>query len=179
MGINLRFWKRKSPADKAVEKVSKLPSKSKIIALILLVLVLSSGVSASSIFLYNKYFVSKARTSLEIQFGKMKEGAAACGKFVVSYGLFYEKAVELFANGTTGCAIKYLKNGKPSDMPNGCWKLDAFRVQEPYQYVVNSRWQQDPDTKYYNSLKKLYDRALSDKEDCESVAGGLDISFDE
>ena len=178
MGISLKFWKKKSTADKAAEKVSKLPVIKKIIGLVLLILVLSFGVSAGSFFLYNKYFVTPA-------LDKAKEGVTACGKFAAYYGLFYEKAAELFVNGTTGCAIKYLESNEPYNMTKGCYKSDEKRYRpidgdfskawsppDGYHY-----WNQDPDPKYYNSLKELYDQATGAREACESVAGEVGISF--
>ena len=176
--ISLKFWKKKSPADKAVEKISKLPVIKKIIALVLLILVLSSGVSAGSFFLYNKYFVAPT-------VDKAKEGITACGKFATYYGLFYEKAAELFVNGTTGCAIKYIESNEPYNMPKGCYKSDEHRYRpvdgnfsktwapaENYHY-----WNQDPDPKYYNSLKEIYTQATDAKTACESITGEVGISW--
>lgn len=98
---------------------------------------------------------------------KLKTNAEACKKFVPAFFLFYEKASEMFANGISGCAIKYVQAGKPNDLPDGCWRLDAFRVKSSGYFPRNQSWQQDPDQKYYDSLKDLYSNVTKYQASCQ------------
>jgi hypothetical protein len=88
--------------------------------------------------------------------------AESCKLFVYNYFLFFEKANELFANGTTGCAVRYIESKNPDEFPNGCYRLDADKS----NYQNMRGWYQDPDDKYFNSLKKFYDGYKKHQSDC-------------
>ena len=88
--------------------------------------------------------------------------AEACKLFVYNYFLFFEKANELFANGTTGCANRYIESKNPERFPNGCYRIDS-----PKRNFQNLRgWYQNPDEKYYNALKKFYDGYKKYQSEC-------------
>ncbi|NMB91486.1 hypothetical protein GYA37_01400 [candidate division WWE3 bacterium] len=87
----------------------------------------------------------------------------ACLTYVRMYQIFYEKADEMFANGISGCAIKYINSGNPKKLPDGCYRWRSAKEKQP-----NSRdtYYQNPDQEYYNSLKSLYYQMLKFQELC-------------
>ena len=84
---------------------------------------------------------------------EIQNKAWACTTYIKMYQIFYEKADEMFANGISGCAIKYINSGNPNMLPDGCYRWRSAKEKQP-----NSRdsYYQNPDQKYFDSLKSLY-----------------------
>ncbi|MFH1565829.1 MAG: hypothetical protein ABIB98_01350 [bacterium] len=89
----------------------------------------------------------------------------ACTTYIKMYQIFYEKADELFANGISGCAIRYINSGRPNELPEGCYRWNATK--KKYPYVTGEWFEQDPDQKYYNSISALYREVLKFQSMCE------------
>ena len=103
---------------------------------------------------------------LKTQNDQLKNNAAACKKFVHAFFLFYEKASEMFANGISGCAVKYINSGNPNQLPDGCYRWESWKVKSGWDKYYE-KWQQEPDQKYYSALKELYDQALQYQSSCQ------------
>lgn len=104
--------------------------------------------------------------SLTEQNSKLKSQVDACKKFVPAFFQFYEKASEMFANGISGCAIKYVQAGKPTELPGGCHRWIAWKGITGWE--SSGWWQQDPDQKYYDSLKNLYNNYIKYQATCQN-----------
>lgn len=103
---------------------------------------------------------------LKTENNKLKTNAEACKKFVQAFFLFYEKASEMFANGISGCAIKYLNSGNPNQLPDGCYRWESWKVKSGWDKYYE-KWQQEPDQKYYDSLKDLYGNMTKYQASCQ------------
>jgi hypothetical protein len=101
--------------------------------------------------------------NLKIKNNEIIESAEACKMFAYNYFLFFEKANELFANGTTGCAVKYIKSGNPSKFPSGCFRFDTGKGTNEWR---DKNWYQNPDKKYYDSLSYYYYQYLKFQNQC-------------
>ena len=104
--------------------------------------------------------------SLTQQNKQLKDQIATCKKFVPAFFQFYEKASEMFANGISGCAIKYINSGNPNQLPDGCYRWESWKVKSGWDKYYE-KWQQDPDQKYYDSIKSLYSNALKYQTACQ------------
>lgn len=100
---------------------------------------------------------------LRIKNNEIIESAESCKMFVYNYFLFFEKANELFANGTTGCAVRYLKSGNPNKFPSGCFR---FNIGKGTNEWSSKSWYQNPDKKYYDSLSYYYFQYLKFQNQC-------------
>jgi hypothetical protein len=114
--------------------------------------------------------IEKKNSELIEELNKLKEknneiieNAEACKLFAYNYFLFFEKANELFANGTTGCAVRYIQSGDSTKFPTGCFRFDVGKGTNQWG---QRNWYQNPDKNYYDSLSNYYYQYLKYQNQC-------------